>query len=66
MPSAVIAGRDAASSSVALAHSCSASSHVPRHMQIDAYCVRQTANSGRSPHFAQNAFSRVHYCTARS
>jgi hypothetical protein len=30
-------------------HSCSASNHVPRHMQIDAYCVRHTANKDAAP-----------------
>ena len=43
-------GRDAASSSDADVSSRSASSHAPRHMHTEAYWVRHTANSGRSPH----------------
>ena len=55
-----MAGREAESSSVAAVNSCSASSQVPRHMQMEAYWVRHTANNGRRPHLAQNALSRVH------
>ena len=55
-----------ASSSQALVSSRSASSHAPRHMQTDAYCVRHTANSGCSPHFRLCSLMRSHHWTARS
>ena len=58
-PSPVIAGRHAASSSVAADSSRSASSHAPRHMHTDAYCVRHTANSGRSPHFCAEVLEPI-------
>jgi len=64
--SPTMAGRLAASSMPARSRSCSASDQEPRQRQMPAYWVRQTANSGRKPHLAQHAFSRVHHWTARS
>ena len=58
-PSPVIAGRHAASSSVAADNSRSASSHAPRHMHTDAYCVRHTANNGRRPHFLHDSVQPI-------